>query len=187
MMRKRRDALMSNLRTIPKSHTQVGEIVSVHGIDGTVKVYPTTDFIERLAQRQELWIGVKSQPLKVRHAQIHGKVILLQLEGVTNRDQAESLRGALLSVPTNTLPRLPEGEYYWHQLVGLEVRESLTGRVLGRLTQVIRSGGHHDLFEVDRPSQKPLLIPALKRMVQTVDVENRVMEVVLPDGLEDLS
>lgn len=187
MKRKRRDAPVSNMRAIPEGHTQVGEIVSVHGIDGTLKVYPTTDFIERLAQRQELWIGDKSQPLRVSHAQIHGKVILLQIEGVTNRDQAEGLRGASLSVPTKSLPRLPQGEYYWHQLVGLEVRESLTGRVLGQLTQVIRTGGHHDLFEVDRPSQKPLLIPALKHIVQTVDVENRIMQVVLPDGLEDLS
>lgn len=187
MKRKKQGAPVSNLRAIPDGHTQVGEIVSVHGVDGTLKVYPTTDFVERLAERREIWIGNQGEPSVVSHAQIHGKVILLRIQGVTNRDQAEGLRGALLSVPTQSLPPLPEGEYYWHQLVGLEVREFETGRVLGQLTQVIRSGAHHDLFEVDRSPQKPLLIPALKHMVHGVDIEGGVMEVVLPDGLEDLT
>ncbi len=178
---------MSNMRALPDGHTQLGEIVAAHGVDGTLKVYPTTDFLDRLVKRRELWVGKRTQPSRVAHAQIHGNVVLLRIDGVTNREQAETLRGELLSVPTDSLPRLPDGEYYWYQLVGLEVRECDTGRVLGTLSQVVRSGGHHDLFEVERPSLKPLLIPALKHVVRAVDVEGGVMEVILPEGLEDIT
>lgn len=178
---------MSNVRVIPNGHTQVGEIVAAHGVDGTLKVRPTTDFPERLVKRREIWVGGSPHPSRVTHAQMHINVVLLRIDGVTNRDQAERLRGERLSVPTKSLPSLPDGEYYWYQLVGLEVYEWETGRFLGTIGQVIRSGGHHDLFEVDRAPLKPLLIPALKHLVQVVDVEGRRMEVILPPGMEDIT
>lgn len=178
---------MSDMPGLPDGHTQVGEIVGAHGVDGTLKVYPTTDFPERLTKRKDIWVGNRNQASQVVHAQIHRNVILLQLDGIVNRDQAEALRGQILSVPTKELPRLPDGEYYWYQLVGLEVREWETGRVLGTLSQVLRSGGHHDLFEVDRSPSKPLLIPALKHIVRSVDLGGGLMEVILPDGLEDIT
>ncbi|PSR34619.1 MAG: 16S rRNA processing protein RimM [Sulfobacillus benefaciens] len=172
----------------PQDHegfVMVGEIVGVHGIDGTMKVYPTTDFVDRLVHRKSVWVSSDTQPVAVVEAKTHNNVVLMRLASVRTREQGLLMRGKTLWVPVEELPPLPEGEYYWHQLLGMQVEECDTGRVLGTLQHVIRSGQHHDLFEVDRPSAKPLLIPALRAVVRDVDVEAKVMRVVLPEGLED--
>ncbi|MHB1953085.1 MAG: ribosome maturation factor RimM [Sulfobacillus sp.] len=168
-----------------KDYVKVGEVVGAHGIDGTIKIYPTTDFIDRLLHRHEIWLEEQTVPHKVREARIHQNTVLMRLEGVVTREQALLLRGQRLWIPIQSLPPLPDGEYYWHQLVGMTVVERQTGRELGTLQQVVRTGSHHDLFQVERKEAKPLLIPALRSVVQQVDLVKGVMEVDLPLGLED--
>ncbi len=163
----------------------VGEIVGVHGIDGTMKVYPTTDFVDRLVRRKSVWLSSDAKPVSVIEAKPHHNVVLMRLSSVSTREQGLLMRGKTLWVPVDELPPLPDGEYYWHQLLGMQVEECDTGRVLGTLQHVIRSGQHHDVFEVERPDAKPLLIPALRTVVRDVNVEAKMMRVVLPDGLED--
>ncbi|MCY0900302.1 MAG: ribosome maturation factor RimM [Firmicutes bacterium] len=163
----------------------VGEVTSPFGIDGSVRVYPTTDFPERLVRLKEVAVDRLQETRSVERARLAPPMAVMKLGGVNTRNQAETLRGALLMVPEVALPPLPEGEYYWHQLIGLRVEEVGTGRVLGRIIHVIRTGASHDVFEVERAGKKPLLIPALKSVVREVDLAQDVMRVVLLPGLED--
>lgn len=168
-------------------HVMIGQVTAPFGIDGSVKVYPTTDFPERLLGLKKVTVDVLGESRPVLMSRLQPPMAVLAIAGVTSREQAERLRGALLMVPEEDLPKLPQDEYYWHQLVGMVVREEGTKRTLGNLAHVIRTGAGHDVFEVARDGKKPLLIPALKSVIKRIDIEGREMRVELLPGLEDIS
>lgn len=165
----------------------VGQVVGAQGLDGSVRVLPTTDFPERLLRLRAVWWGtLQGDPQEVVAVRPHGRLVVMRFRTVSDRTAAERLRGPVLWVPRQSLPPLPAGEYYWFQLTGLTVVEGASGRMLGRVARVLRTGAH-DLLEVERSGRPPLLIPALRQMVRRVDLEQRRVEVELPPGLEDLS
>lgn len=166
-------------------HVMVGEIVAAHGIDGTVRVVPTTDFPDRLLSCPRVVVDKLGGAVEVLGARAHQGTIIMRVAGVLTRDGAEKLRGAKVMMAENDLPPLPEGQYYWHQLVGLQVREWDTGRDLGVVSRMIRTGAAQDVFEIRRPDAKDFLVPAIKQVVKRIDLNARVMEVELIPGLED--
>lgn len=167
-------------------YVMVGEVTSPFGTDGAVRVYPTTDFPERLTSLSEVTVDVLSGTREIVESRLAPPMAVMKFVGFTTREQAETLRGAVLMVPEQDLPSLPQDEYYWHQLVGLTVVELGTERVLGRLTHVLRTGAGHDVFEVERSGKKPLLIPSLKSVIKSVDLTQQQMKVELLPGLEDM-
>ncbi|NMP24607.1 ribosome maturation factor RimM [Sulfobacillus harzensis] len=168
-------------------HVMIGQVTSPFGIDGSVKVFPTTDFPERLLGLKQVTVDVLGGSRPVLTSRLQPPMAVIHIAGINTREEAEALRGAILMVPETDLPKLPQDEYYWHQLVGMEVREDSTNRFLGRLSHVLRTGAGHDVFEVEREGKKPLLIPALKTVVKHVDILEREMRVDLLPGLEDIS
>lgn len=167
-------------------HVMVGEVTAPFGIDGSVRVFPTTDFPERLLQLPKVTVDRLGGTRQVVMSRLSPPMAVMRLEGFTTRDQAETLRGAILMVPEADLPKLPEDEYYWHELVGMTVFEDETQRVLGTLAHILRTGAGHDVFEVERSGRKPLLIPALKSVVKAVNLHERTMVVKLLPGLEEI-
>ena len=110
-----------------------------------------------------------------------GRGAVLFLAGVTHRSQAEALVGCDLFIEKATLPALPEGTYYWADLIGLEV-VSVDGRSLGRLESILETGSN-DVYVV-KGAGKEILIPALKSVVKAVDLAARRVRVDLPEGLD---
>ena len=164
---------------------EVGEITAPHGVQGAFRVYPTTDFPNRLLTRKTVWVASLSGPQTVTTAQSHPPVIILKLEEINTRDEAAELRGQTLYVPKKSLPALGPQEYYWFQLEGLRVQDYDTEEIVGTVNKVIRTGANQDVFEVLRPGKSVLLIPALKAVVLNVKLEQGVMVVRLPEGLDD--
>jgi 16S rRNA processing protein RimM len=103
------------------------------------------------------------------------------LEGVDDRDAAERLTGAFIKIPPEEALPLEENEYYLRDLIGLAVKTD-GGEELGRLTDVISTGAN-DVYAVDKPGQKQLLIPAIKECIVAVDISGGSMTVHLLDGL----
>lgn len=174
-----------NKAQIWPGYVQVGEVTAPHGIHGEFRVLPMTDFPDRLRARKHITVQKLGKAVAVLSVRDHQGMMIMQVEGITTRDGAEKVRGSRLLVPESDLPELGEGSYYWHQLVGLNVVEADTGRALGELSHVIRTGGAQDVFEVRRPDGKPLLIPALRSVVRTIDFDAQQMVVDLLPGLED--
>jgi 16S rRNA processing protein RimM len=119
--------------TSPEPHegfVAVGSIRGPRGLEGELKVEPLSDNPQRFVPGATLRAGDRSYT--IRAARMHQRALLLRLEGVATREQADELRGLLLEVPESELAALGEDEYYRFQLVGLEVRDE-EGRVLGRL------------------------------------------------------
>ncbi|MFZ1200520.1 MAG: ribosome maturation factor RimM, partial [Desulfobacterales bacterium] len=115
----------------------------------------------------------------------HARTLLLALEGITDRSQAESLVGCEIMIDKASLPRLAAGTYYWHELIGLAV-VTIEGRPLGRLTAVMPTGSN-DVYVVtsqEDGAANEILIPALKSVIVEVDLAAGRMRVDLPGGLE---
>lgn len=108
----------------------------------------------------------------------------LMLEGVTTREQAETLIGSDVFLDKNELPALEADTYYWSDVIGMAVR-TVDGEYLGRVAQIIPTGAN-DVYVVKTPADhtvEEILLPAIATVVIDIDVERRLMRVELPEGL----
>ena len=161
----------------PKTAVTVGRVLAPHGIRGEVKVESLTDFPERFAPGSRLWL--RGRPATVEAGRWQGRTLFLKLEGVDDRETAESLRGADLQAPAPTA--LEEGRYYQHEIIGLEVRDK-HGAELGRVAEII-STGSNDVYVV-RGRRGELLLPAIEDVVVAVDLARGQIVVELMEGLD---
>ncbi len=166
----------------------IGQVLSPHGVTGQVKVFPYSDFPERISllKEVELVTGFESVNMIVEKASVHGRFWLIKFQGVDSRDQAYRLSGALMQIPLEERVSLPENNFYHDQLVGLKVYDS-ADQLLGRVVDVVETGGH-DIIIVQPAGEdeKNFMIPAVKSIVRKVDLSAGSLLVELPEGLLDL-
>jgi len=158
---------------------RVGQVTGAFGVQGAVKVLPLTDFDDRFRPGSALIVEGVTRHVEWSREQSNGLVV--KLTGLDNRTLAELHRGRYLEVPVDAVHRLPEGEFYHHQLVGLEVRTA-SGTSLGRITDVLQRPAN-DVW-VAREDGVEHLIPATRDAVLAVDVEQG--RVVVADWLLDV-
>ena len=113
---------------------------------------------------------------------------MIKLEGVDDRTRAETLRGQLIQVPSEEAIPLAAGEYYEHQIIGLEVWTA-DGQTLGQVIEILYSPAHEVYVVQGADAQSPkgglreILIPAIASVVLAVDLEAGRLLVELPEGL----
>lgn len=163
----------------------VGRIASAHGIRGEVAVAAYTESDEFFRPGKSLGAkgpGAKPESLTIASARPHKKGFIIAFEGFSDRNRAESYAGRELFVDRDELPEPEPGEYYWTDLLGMEV-VTRQGEVLGRLASIIETGAN-DVFEVkDEESGKETLLPALDWVILSVDTDAGRITVEVPEGL----
>lgn len=160
----------------------VARIVSPQGNKGEVKAEVITAFPERFASTREVYVGPEHQHYEVERYRFIDNVVVLKLRGIDTIDQAEQLRGKMVEVPEEEAVRLPPGHYFWHQIVGLEV-VTVQGEPLGIIDEILETGSN-DVYVVHGPRGE-LLIPAIKQVVKSVDLQRGTVTVDLLPGLLD--
>lgn len=161
----------------------MGEILGAHGIRGEVAVRVHSENPARFGPGAQLLVGRDAaavQPMRVASSRRHGKRLFVLFEGVSDRAEAQVLSGSLVFIAAKDLPELEAGAFWEHQLLGLEVREP-GGRTLGVISSIMVRE-EQDLWEV-ATSAGPVLLPAARDLVKTVDLEARVVVVEPPEGL----
>lgn len=151
----------------------VGELVGPFGVAGEVKLYPLTDFPERLRRYRRLVLALPDgarRDVRVQRARPHKNLWLLKLRDINTPEEAEALRGAQALVPPHLVEPLPEGHFYLHDVIGLRA-VTAAGEELGTVTDVLRSPAN-DVYVVG-----DLLIPAVKEMVERIDPAEGVLVV----------
>jgi 16S rRNA processing protein RimM len=113
----------------------------------------------------------------------HGRAVL-KLRGIDSMTEAEKLRGAELRIPATEVAPLEEGQFYTFDLKGCSVFAA-GGEYLGIVTDVLDSGGT-DILKVDL-DQKEILIPFAESYLKNVDLDNKRIDVDLPEGLRDIN
>lgn len=133
---------------------------------------------------EELFVSArgktKHKTLKVAALRRQGRFSVVRFEGVADRTAAEKLRGARLFVRRERLPKLPRGEYYTFEILGLEV-ETEDGQKLGRVENIFSTGAN-DVYEV-RKGKKEILIPAVDNVIMKIDLKAGLIIVRLLDGM----
>lgn len=121
----------------------LGEVLGGYGIKGWVRVHSSTDPAAGIIGYSPwtLQRAGEARQVSVLAHKLHGKKIMVQLEGVTDRNQADSLAGFAISVASSRLPALEEGTYYWFQLEGLAVKNRQGDR-LGIVDYLIETGAN---------------------------------------------
>lgn len=160
----------------------IGKIVNVVGLRGELKVYCYTDKKEQFEELDQIWLDDRAY--SIRNTRYQGNVVILRLEGVSDRNAAEALRDKGVYIEESDLAQLPEDSYYVRDLIGLQVTDR-EGTLSGRLSDVIQSSSQ-DLYEIKLETGKKILLPAVKEFVLDIDVDAGNMTVKLPDGLLDL-
>ena len=156
----------------------IGVIQRPHGRKGEVVVEPLSDNGDRFDELADVRVvkpsGV-SLTLTVVDLFPHKGRLVVQFKGISSIEDAETLRGAELRVPIDSLPRLPSGSYYHHELKGLDVRVE-SGASIGRVTEIWETGATPVLVIHDAEKRETLL-PLVDAFVIEVDVKNGFMRV----------
>lgn len=170
------------------SELTAGKISGVYGVKGWVKIHSYTDPEENLFAFGAWWLKRRGslEPVDFDQWKRHGKGMVAHIAGVDDRTLAESFRGLSIVVEADRLPALEEGDFYWHQLQGLQVwgREpgSSDERVLLGTVDYLIETGANDVLVVkaggDSIDERERLIPYLPGEVVTrVSLEEAVVEV----------
>jgi 16S rRNA processing protein RimM len=171
------------------ARVQIGRIVGSHGVRGTLRIHPLTDYPERFFDMKTLHVekpGKPAKDLEVLSVSSHeGKgQILVTVTGINDCDRAKEFAGWLITVAGDERVELPEGEYWIDSLIGMDVVDSQSGEHLGKIDDVM-STGSNDIYQVRTPDGTPKLVPAVADVIREIDVDSGVMKVTLPEGLWD--
>lgn len=162
---------------------QVGIISSTHGVHGEVKVFPTTDDVNRFKKLKEVLLdtGKEQLPLKIEQVKFFKQFAILKFEGFDKIEDIEKYKGKGLFVTRENAVKLKQDEYYIADLIGLLVSDE-EGKPLGTLTDVIETGAN-DVYVIEMENGIELLLPAIKECILDVDVEAQTMKVHVLEGL----
>jgi len=162
----------------------IGQVLRPHGIRGELRVRSLTENAERYRLLQRLYLNLNGirTCFTIERLKITPAAVLLKLEAVDTRDDAERYRDALVEIEGEAVLPLAKGRYYYFELDGLTV-ETDAGEVIGRVTDVIGYPAH-DVYVVTSETRE-YLIPAIAEIVIKVDMERQVMVIHALDGLLD--
>lgn len=164
----------------------LGEIMRPHGIRGELRVRLLTDYPERIAKLETIYLAdspeaTTPKPYKLQGMRMNGDFGLLKLHVVADRTEAERYRGLYVLVDMEHAVPLEEGEFYLYQLLGLRV-ETSAGDILGTLAEVLETGAN-DVYVVESPRYGEVLIPVTDETIVKTDIQAGVLIVNLPEGL----
>ena len=155
----------------------VGEIAGVFGIKGWVKVFSLTDPRENILSYSP-WLLKKDgkvKEVKLISGKRQGKTVVASIEGISDRNIAESYCGWEILIKKNQLPEAEDGVYYWADLVGLHV-ETDQGVSLGRVDYLLETGANDVLVVKDDEQER--LIPFInEQVVKSIDLDSKRMVV----------
>lgn len=171
------------------SWLDVGQVVAAQGMQGEVRIYPNSDFPERFTQRGQRWLLSPGATEPIAVQLVNGRYLsnkglyVVKFAEVSNRDEAEALRGSQLLVKEGDRPRLEDDEFHVPDLLGLAVFDQASQTLIGTVTDVIPAG--NDLLEVTLVGELPttVLVPFVIAIVPVVDLDQRRIEITPPAGL----
>ncbi len=162
--------------------TVLGQITSVYGVKGWVKIYSHTDPMENILTYTPWLLKLNGQwtPVKVEVSKKHGKGLIAKLVGVNDREVARQYCGADIAVDSSLLPQLEEGEYYWSQLEKLSVY-TLNGELLGRVSHLMETGSNDVMIvrgNAESIDRRERILPYLPDLViKDINLEEGTMRV----------
>lgn len=164
---------------------RVGVIANTHGIRGEVKVYPTTDDVNRFDDLKNVILdtGKEKLELQVQGVKYFKNMVILKFKGIDNINEIEKYKGKDLLVTRENAVPLGKNEYYIADLIDMEVFDE-EGKKLGVLNDVMQTGAN-DVYVIILENGSELLLPNIDQCILDVNVEEKKMTVHVLEGLMD--
>ena len=171
-----------------KDYLIVGKITGSHGIGGDLKFLPLLDDASGLKRIKSGYLfsekEEKKKDVRVSGWKLAGDRVFVHLEGIESPEEGRKLSGLYLGADREVLPALPEGRFYISDLAGCRVVDVKLGD-MGSVKSLLQTGAN-DVFVVGRQGQRDLLIPYLNAVVLSVNTDEGVVTVSLPEGLLEI-
>lgn len=148
----------------------LGRLADPYGIRGWVRLHAFGDDPLAWAEMPVWWLsrdGEAWREVKLEGMRAHGDGLVALFEGIADRNAAEALKGMLVGAPRAALPATDEGEYYWADLIGLEVVNT-AGEALGQVAGLIETGAN-DVLRVVAKDGSERLLPFVSAVVLAVE------------------
>ncbi|WP_153144785.1 ribosome maturation factor RimM [Dechloromonas sp. H13] len=156
----------------------LGRLADPYGVQGWLRLYPFADDPLTWAEMPAWWIGKEGGPWRECRPQgmrAHGDGLVVRLDGVPDRTAAEAMKGLLVAAPRSALPKTGENEFYWADLIGLEVVNT-AGERLGKVAGLIETGAN-DVLRVVGDDDAERLLPFVAAVVLAVEKEAGLIRV----------
>lgn len=165
------------------NYYNVGKIVGTHGLKGEVKIVYSTDFPEeRFSEGSRLYIDSDKKELIVESGRPFKQFWLVTFKGLDDINKAEKLKGQNLVVSEEDQSELPDGVYYYHDLLDCQVVDNETDELIGTLTD-IEAPGANDIWQITEKNGNKFWIPYIPSVVKNVDIIKKIIRVELMEGL----
>jgi len=170
----------------------VGLITSPQGLNGKIKVKSLSDFEERFTKPGKRWIQKEEEipeelELTSGFKQPGKESFIITFREITDRNQAENLKGYKILVKIGSIPKLSKDEFHLTQLVDLEVRilEKDQFKIIGKIINLENEKNNLLVIKLLKNNKK-VLIPFVKEIVPVVDIKNKFIIITPPPGLLEL-
>lgn len=156
------------------AYLECGTVINTHGVRGGVKVESLCDTPEKLAALHRVYLPANGgfREVRVLSASVMKRFVIMTLEGVSDVDAAEAMRGTTLFAARKDMP-LDDGDFFIVDLVGLPVIDADTGDVYGEISDVFNAGAS-DIYTVRTPDGRDCLIPAVPEFIVRIDTDEGV-------------
>lgn len=164
----------------------LGKIVKKHSFKGEVVIKLDTDEPELYRNLESVFVDLGNNliPFFIEKSSLSRDTMLrLKFEGVDSEDDAEAILKAGIYLPLDLLPKLSGDKFYYHEIIGFKIKDSSFGSV--GVIKEINDSSAQPLFVVEKEG-KEIFIPMIDDFIKKVDRENKIIEVVTPDGLIEL-
>ena len=169
------------------NYFNVGKIVNTQGLQGELRVLSVTDFSEeRFKKGSKLSIfDDKNQFVMEVEIASHRKqkiFDIVKFKGLYHINDVEKYKGCSLKVAEEDLADLEDDEFYFHEIIGLDVYEG--DHLIGQIKEILQPGAN-DVWVVARKGKRDLLLPYIPPVILKVDIPNGRVEVDIMEGLDD--
>lgn len=164
----------------------LGKIVRKHSFKGEVVIKLDTDEPELYQEMESVYVdfGNNLVPFFIEKSSLHkGNQLRVQFEDVYSEADADAILKSDIYLPLTLLPKLSGDQFYFHEIIGFKVVDSVFGEV-GIIVKINETAAQ-PLFEIDREG-KEVFIPMVDEFIKKVDRANKTIEVQTPDGLIEL-
>ena len=163
----------------------IGRVLKPYGVKGELKIEPITDHPDRFLKLRRVFLVSargEQKECRVKAVRYMGGDPLMLLEGYTAPETAKAFNGWLVQLPEEEAMPLPEGHYYWFELLGMEVW-SESGEKLGEIIDIFETGSN-DVY-VMKSGKREIYLPATKEVILQVDRKAKRMVIHVLEGLLD--
>jgi len=156
---------------------RIGKIVNTQGLKGDIRIYPDTDYLERFEELEYLYLEGKDDKFYIEKVRYKKNLAIVKFKGFDHINDVEKFKNTVVYTEKVEL----EDRVYVADIIGMTLVDHVKGEI-GELLDVVQNPAH-DLYLVKTTDNREVLIPVVDEFVKEIDMENRIINVTLIEGL----